>query len=500
MTGAGAAWRPLYRASTAVMQTHMSVAMNGGAIASLSVPWGSSKGDGDLGGYHLVWPRDMVEMAGGLLAAGAHRELRDMLGFLAVTQEPDGHWPQNMWLNGTAYWHGVQLDEAAFPILLVDSARRADAIWARDVARFWPMVRRAACFVAMHGPATDQDRWEEDAGYSPFTLAVTIAALLAAADMAESANEPLLAAYLLDSADDWNAGIERWTYVEHTPQSRSLGVKGYDIRIGNATASADALALVRFGLRDAHDHRVADTVRVIDALLREETATGPTWKRYNEDGYGEHADGTPFDGTGIGRGWPLLAGERAHYELAAGRLDEARKRATVMRAQTSPGGLLPEQVWDATDIPQLELRNGHPAGSAMPLVWAHAEYVKLLRSLRDGSVHDCPPQAGARYLSARNVPRVTSWRLGHQVSRLRPGSVLRIDAPEPVRVRWTADAWATHDDIESQAVASVIHMAELPTRQVPSGGVVEFTLYWPTGDRWEGRNFSVVVDQATPPA
>lgn len=520
---AGDASPPLYRASTAVMRTHMSVATNGGAIASLSVPWGSSKGDGDLGGYHLVWPRDMVEMAGGLLAAGAHREMRDMLGFLAVSQESDGHWPQNMWLNGTAYWHGVQLDEAAFPILLVDSARRADAIWARDVARFWPMARRAACYVAVHGPATDQDRWEEDAGYSPFTLAVTIAALLAAAAMAETASEPQLAAYLRDTADDWNADIERWTYVEDTPLSRSLGVQGYYIRIGNVIAdeggsttrgatpiknrtgdqaeiatyslvSADALALVRFGLRPAHDPRVTNTVRVIDALLREETATGPTWKRYNEDGYGEHEDGRPFDGTGVGRGWPLLAGERAHYELAAGRVDEAARLAAVMRAQTSPGGMLPEQVWDAPDIPQRELRNGHFTGSAMPLVWAHAEYVKLLRSLRDGRVYDCPPQAHARYVARHNVPRVTCWRPTRRVSRLRAGSVLRVDTAEPVRVRWTADAWATFADVESQVVAPSIHVAEVPTQRVAAGAVVEFTLYWPAGDRWEGRNFSMVAE------
>ncbi|HMN08796.1 MAG TPA: glycoside hydrolase family 15 protein [Gemmatimonadaceae bacterium] len=526
-TDSGAAPRPLYRASTAVMRTHMSVAMNGGAIASLSVPWGSSKGDGDLGGYHLVWPRDMVEMAGGLLAAGAHREMRDMLGFLAVSQEPDGHWPQNMWLNGTPYWHGVQLDEAAFPILLVDGARRADAIWARDVARFWGMVRRAACFVAMHGPATDQDRWEEDAGYSPFTLAVTIAALLAAAELADAAGEPLLAAYLRDTADDWNADIERWSYVEDTPLSRSLGVQGYYIRIGNARAdeegsptrgatpvknraaghaeiatyamvSADALALVRFGLRDAHDRRVTDTVRVIDALLREETATGPAWKRYNEDGYGEHEDGSPFDGTGVGRGWPLLAGERAHYELAAGRVDEAARLAAVMRAQTSPGGMLPEQVWDAPDVAPLELRNGHPTGSAMPLVWAHAEYVKLLRSLREGRVHDCPPQARARYVERANVPRVTGWRVTRRVSRLRAGSALRIDAPEPVRVRWTADAWATCADAESQVIAPSVHVAELPTQRLAAGAVVEFALYWPGGDRWEGRNFSVTVEGAAP--
>ena len=82
--------------------------------------------------------------------------------------------------------------------------------------------------------------------------------------------------------------------------------------------SPDALALVRFGLRAPDDPRILNTIKVIDALLRVKLPQGPCWYRYNGDGYGEHEDGSPFDGTGIGRPWPLLAGERAHYELAAG--------------------------------------------------------------------------------------------------------------------------------------------------------------------------------------
>jgi glucoamylase len=513
----------VYRVSTAVMKTHMSINMNGGAIASLSVPWGSSKGDGDLGGYHLVWPRDMVEMAGGLLAADAHREMRDMLGFLAVAQEADGHWPQNMWLNGTPYWNGIQLDEAAFPILLVESARRADAILAADVKRFGRMVLSAARYVAMHGPSTDQDRWEEDAGYSPFTLAAEIAALVCAADMADETGENALGTFLRETADDWNAEIENWTYARGTAQARAVGVDGYYIRIGSpdgdassgsatrgSTAvknrtgedasietdelvSTDALALVRFGLRDALDPRIVNTVRVIDAVLRTDTATGPVWHRYNLDGYGEHEDGRPFDGTGIGRGWPLLAGERAHYELAAGNIEEATHLAAVMRAQTNAGGMLPEQVWDAADRPERELFNGHPSGSAMPLVWAHAEYVKLLRSLRDGRVFDCPPQPGERYVAQRNVPRVASWRLERPRSQLPVGRVLRLDTDKPVRVRWTIDAWATNTDTDSEMVAPGVHATELPTRALSAGDCVELTLYWPSSDHWAGQNFTTRV-------
>lgn len=511
---------PLYRASVAVLKTHMSMNSDGGVIASLSVPWGSARGDGDLGGYHLVWPRDMVETAGGLLACGAHAEMKAMLRFLSVTQEADGHWPQNMWLNGVALWNGIQLDETAFPILLVDLARREGALAGVEVDRMWPMVRRAAGFVVIHGPATEQDRWEEDAGYSPFTLAVEIAALLAAADISEKLGEVQLAGFLRDTADDWNECIERWTFVSDSPLAREVGVGGYYVRIGSVAVadaalptlgfvpiknrpadrskiqasemvSADALALVRFGLRAATDPRIVDTVKVVDALLRTETATGPVWKRYNEDGYGEHDDGTAFDGTGRGRGWPLLAGERAHYELAAGARDVAERLASVLRRQSSPGGLLPEQVWDAPDIPEVELFNGRPAGSAMPLVWAHAEYVKLLRSLRDGRVFDCPPQTVRRYVEEKQAPRLAIWRFTMQRQEMTAGRSLRIDVEASARVRWTLDGWATSQDTETSEIMRGLHTVELPTAALPAGSDVQFTFYWPGASRWEEQDFLV---------
>src|SRR5439155_225012 len=322
--------RDLYRVSTAALRTHEAKQFGGGIIASLSVPWGFAKSDDDIGGYHLVWPRDLVETAGALLAAGAHADARRVLYYLQVTQEADGHWPQNMWLDGESFWGGVQLDETAFPILLVDLARRSEALGADEVARLWRMVRRAAGFIVRNGPVTQQDRWEEDPGYSPFTLAVVIAALLVAADLADGNGEPRVAAYLQETADIWNASVERWTYVTGTELSRRVGVEGYYVRIAPPEAaqaasalygfvpiknrppehseepaaqivSPDALALVRFGLRAAEDPRVLNTVRVIDALLEVNTPGGPAWHRYNGDGYGEHEDGAPFDGTGVGR-------------------------------------------------------------------------------------------------------------------------------------------------------------------------------------------------------
>lgn len=509
----------LYRVSTVVLKTCEAKQYPGGIVASLSIPWGFAKGDEDLGGYHLVWTRDQVEAAGALLAAGDFGGARRVLLYLMSTQEPEGHWPQNMWLDGTPFWNGVQMDEAAFPILLADALRRADQLAGIDV---WPMVRNAASFVATNGPVTQQDRWEEDGGYSPFTLAVEIAGLLAAADFAEGCGEPRSAAYLRETADIWNDSIERWTYATDTELAREHRVDGYYVRISpieTADASSptygfvpiknrppdqsssetshvispDALALVRFGLRSADDPRIVNTVKVVDALLRSETATGPVWHRYNGDGYGEHADGSPFDGVGIGRGWPLLAGERAHYELAAGRPEEAEKLRRVMEAQSSPGGLLPEQVWDRPDIPSLELFDGRPTGSAMPLVWAHAEYVKLLRSLADQAVFDMPPQTVQRYRAERRALRVRPWRINLKCRSLPPGHVLRIEVLAPCVVRWTSDRWQSVNEQETSDTHLGTHVADLPTDRLPAGSEIVFTLHYVQPSRWVGEDYVVTV-------
>jgi glucoamylase len=213
-----------YRVSTAVLKTHESKSFQGAMIASLSIPWGEAQGDNDIGGYHLVWPRDLVESAGGLLAAGNGEDARRVLFYLIGTQDADGHWPQNMWLDGRPYWGGLQMDETAFPILLAASLKRMDELKEIDP---WPMVLKAASFLVRNGPVTPQDRWEEEPGYSPFTLAVEVSALINAADFAEDAGDADVAKFLKETADIWNEGIERWTYVQDTKLSRKVGVDGY---------------------------------------------------------------------------------------------------------------------------------------------------------------------------------------------------------------------------------------------------------------------------------
>ena len=513
--------RDLCRLGAAVLRCHEDVGFPGGSIASLSIPWGFARKDDDLGGYHLVWPRDLVEVAGGLLAVGARADARRILHYLRATQESDGRWPQNMWIDGTPYWDGVQMDETALPVLLLDLARRQGAVADSDLAGFWPMVRLAAGYVVRKGPSTQQGRWEEDAGYTTFTLAAEIAALLVAAEIADLHDEAPLAAYLRETADLWNASIEGWLYAEATDFARRFGVEGYYVRVarpdGSATAapwkgvvairnregsvvlpdasvvSPDALALVRFGLRAADDPRIVATLRVIDATLKVETPRGPAWHRYNEDGYGEHADGAPFDGTGIGRIWPLLTGERGHYELAAGRRDEAARLLSAMAAFASDGGMIPEQVWDSPDLPDRELFFGRPSGSAMPLAWAHAEYLKLARSIADGVAFDTPPQTVRRYLVEKTGTTHAAWRFDRKCPAFPPGKTLRVEVMAAALVRWHIGDGGAATEAETTDTGLGVHYVDLPTGALPAGSEVHFTFHWTEADRWEGMDFTTTV-------
>ncbi|SHG34258.1 glucoamylase [Kaistia soli DSM 19436] len=522
---AGASNLNSYRISAAVLATHQPASFPGAAIASLSIPWGFSKGDEDLGGYHLVWPRDLVETAGGFLAAGAVDEAKAVLAYLTAIQEADGHWSQNVWLDGSPYWGGVQMDECAFPIILADMLRRHGHLDSIEIARIKPMIEKAAHFIVCNGPVTGQDRWEEDAGYSPFTLSVEIAGLLAAADLLEILGEKKAAHYLRQTADSWNEDIEYWTYATGTELSKQLGIEGYYVRIATADTadgaspldgfvpiknrppadmskhatmliSPDALALVRFGLRAADDPRIVDTVTAIDATLKAELPQGPIWYRYNGDGYGEHEDGRPFNGTGIGRPWPLLTGERAHYEIAAGRIPLAEQLLDTLEQSASSGGMLPEQVWDSADIPQRELYHGHPSGSAMPLVWAHSEHIKLLRSLSDGAVFDMPPQTVKRYQQDKVKAEVRIWRFTQKIRTVSHGRALRIEVESPAVVHWSKDNWATTEDTPTTLNAFGIHMLDIDTSRIAAGHIIRFTFFWPDSNRWENVDFEVTVERA----
>lgn len=483
----------LFRTSIAVLRCHKEKKISGGNIASLSIPWGFDKGEDNLGGYHLIWPRDQVETAFAFLAAGDQRSARQTLRFLLCTQEADGHWEQCFWVDGKPYWEGTQLDETAFPILLADALKKENCLKTIDP---FPMVAKAAAFIVQKGPSSEQDRWEEEEGYTPFTIALEISALLAAADFFDENDKPHISKYLKETADWWNDNIENWLYVKDTALAKKLEIEGYFVRVApseicenleahretiiiknrlpeeseytfSEIVSIDALALVRFGLRSADDPKILNTVKAIDALLKVDTKKGPVWYRYNEDGYGEHADGSPYDGTGIGRGWPLLIGERAHYELAKGDHKQALDYLRTFANMAGKGGLFPEQVWDAEDIPERKLYNGHSTGSAKPLVWAHAEYITLLRSLKEGQIFGQPTQPVDRYIKKNTKSSIAIWRLDHKTPSIPAGHLLRIQLQEPTPIRWSLDEGKTFQETTTIELVDLgLFYADIPTEDV----------------------------------
>jgi glucoamylase len=387
------------------------------------------------------------------------------------------------------------------------------------------MVMRAARYMILHGPATQQERWEEISGYSPSTIASNIAALVCAASFARERGDGATAAFLEEYADFLECHVEAWMVTTEgtlvpgiprhyirilpadvndpfPPEDPNIGVLALNNRPpgsrwrfpGKEIVDGGFLELVRYGIRKAEDPVIVDSLRVLDAVLKVDTPSGPCWRRYNHDGYGQRADGGPFIGYGKGRAWPLLTGERGHYELAAGRSPVQYLQA--MEGFASPTGLLPEQVWDEPDRPDLYMHLGRPTGSARPLMWAHAEYIKLLRSVADGKVFDLIPEVADRYLPGnRDCKPMEIWKHNRQVSAVRAGFILRVQAGAPFLLHWTRDDWGTVEESHSTSTALGIEYLDIaiPSRQ---SGRIRFTFFWTDAGRWEGRDFEVSVPES----
>jgi glucoamylase len=175
-------------------------------------------------------------------------------------------------------------------------------------------------------------------------------------------------------------------------------------------------------------------------------------------------------------------------------MDVASNLLGTFEAVAGESGLIPEQVWDMPDVPERELRFGGPSGSAMPLVWAHAEHLKLRRSLRDGCVFDMPPQVHRRYVvEGRRSPHAF-WRFNHKLRTIAEGRQLRFETLAPVLVHWSVDGWQTMHDSSSRSTGLDVHIVDLPTDRLPIGTRVMFTFFWPEANRWEQHDYSVAVD------
>jgi len=412
-----------YIVSAMVLAASEDKTYRGAFVASPTMPWAWGTGlQTPSGPYHLVWSRDLYEIATALIAEGDTAGAGRALHFLLFRQQqPDGSFLQNSDVTGKPALTNLQLDEVADPIILAWQLGRHDGAT-------WQHVKLAADFiVGWHdnsghtAPYSPQERWENQAGYSPATIAAEIAGLVCAASIAQDNGDAADAAKYLQTADAWRAHLNGWTltttgpyggayYLRLTkdgnpnaPTTYSVGDSGPTLD-QRAVVDPSFLELVRLGVIAPTDPNILNTLRVLDAQLSTVTPNGRFWHRYTGDGYGEQRNGQPWNvgfppasQSTIGRMWPIFAGERGEYELAAGASAAPQLRA--MAATANAGGLIPEQVWDQNPPSgQPGFAPGTPTFSATPLAWSHAQFIRLAWSIAAGRPVEQPAVVACRYV------------------------------------------------------------------------------------------------------
>jgi glucoamylase len=413
VTGSGMTQQ--YRVALMVLKAHEDKTFSGAFVASLTIPWGNAVNADSccVAGYHAVWARDQYQMATAFLAAGDAASANRALDYLFNVQErADGSYPQNTRLNGTPVFGSLQMDEVSFPIILDWQLGRFDAA-------SYAKVKASADYLVAHGPSTPEERWEEAGGFSPSTIAAEIAGLVTAADVAQRNGDGASASRYLATADSWHQQVDGWTFTTTGHLAGSQYYEriddngnpndGHTLCVANGggcfderdVVDAGFLDLVRLGVKPPNDFHVTASLPVIDQTIRAHTPEGDLWHRYNHDGYGETTSGAPFTGGGVGRLWPVLGGERGEYALAAGQPAGAAAALATMAGAANQGMLIPEQVWDQPNGSGFTLGQG--TGSATPLAWSMAQFVRLAVSISAGRDVETPAVVAARYVAARTV-------------------------------------------------------------------------------------------------
>jgi glucoamylase len=413
--------RPMVIASTYTTQFNIAAmtlkaledkTYRGAMIASPSIPWGGGPNANEptISGYHAVWSRDLYHVGTAFLAMGDRAAANRALDYLfKVQQKADGSFPQNSWVDGRPIGGGLQMDQVALPLILSWQLRR------NDRSTWLSHVKPAADFILSKGPSTHQERWEEKGGYSPSTIAAEIAGLVCAADIAATNHDRVSVDRYLKTADEWERNLDHWTvtagsksdhnyYLRITENDDPNDGAKLEINSGGGTydereiVDAGFLELVRLGIKRPDNSNVLNSLAVVDKLIKRQTPHGPGWYRYNHDAYGETGDGGNYDGrNGRGRLWSLLTGERGEYELARGSGVAARKHLEAMMGFANDGMMIPEQIWDRSESPGPQFRFGEGTGSATPLAWSMAQFIRLAINLQTGRNAETPAVVADRY-------------------------------------------------------------------------------------------------------
>ena len=411
-----AKYRDQYQIAAMVMKAHEDKTYRGAGAASLTIPWGDEidADEPSVGGYHLVWARDLYEVATAFYSMGDKEAADRALSYLFnVQQKPDGSFPQNSWLDGRPFWPSLQMDEVSYPLILAWQLGHTDS------ETFTKHVKPAANFIIKNGPASPQERWEEQSGYSPSTIAAEIAGLICAARIAQMNHDDASRAQWLNTADEWANKLESWTVTSNGKYAdryylrltqHGLPDAGEIINIANKGGAFDErevvdagfLELVRLGIRPAGDPLIEKSLSVVDTVIKVDTPNGSVWYRYNHDGYGEQVDGHGYNEVGVGRLWVLLVGERGEYAVASGQ--DPTPYLEAMQKMANSGHMLGEQVWDRKDSPDPNrFRIGESTGSATPLNWTCAQFVRLAVAAEEKKLPETPAIVSEHFQQQRKA-------------------------------------------------------------------------------------------------
>ncbi len=494
-----------YYMSANVLKASEDKSYPGAIVASLASPWGQAVAAGDpaltyFGSYREVFARDLYETFTGLLASGDVATARDTVRFLFERQQQaDGSMPRNSLINGKLApdSFGVQLDEVAYPILM------ARTVGLTDNAFYTTHIKRAADFVVAHGPSFGSERWEEQSGYSPSTIAAEIAGLAAAGAIAEKNGDTAGARIYRATADHYQRTVKSWTVTSTGP----LSTQPYFIRLsknadpntaftynlGNGGPDEDQravidqgfLELARLGALPPNDPDITNSLKVVDQVIRKSTPSGDGFYRYGantpgtEDGYGDCNVADPTDCTvqgkawagvceaqpqnkGSGHLWPALAAERGEHAVATGDSGAAVDLWTSMANSASGIGLIPEQLWENPDLAaspfgtqpecaSIGFVNGKAAGSASPLTWSAASFVRLSSDIRAGRITEVPQDTVARYIANPQAGTTVTLTTPADNSSVSDGKTTVTGTTAPGA---TVDVDAVNIDIEGAATTA----------------------------------------------
>ena len=440
-----------YYLSVNVLKASEDKTYPGAIVASLASPWGQSvpagvTSNGEpsyFGSYREVFARDLYETFAGLLADGDVATARAATLFLFDQQQlPSGAMPRNSLLNGKAApdTGGLQLDETSYPILMAQESGLGG-----DTKLWQDHIRPAADFLVANGPSDGVERWEEQTGYSPSTIAAEIAGLTAASTIAASHGDTARAHLYQATADDFQRNIKNWTVTTTGPDGPAYFIRlsktgdpnaAITYSLGNGGPTLDQRSvldggfqeLVRLGELPVTDPDIQASLAIYDKNISVTTPSGTGYYRYGNsaadgsaDGYGDcyqpsqdscTTPGAPWPPTDSGTGhlWPVLSGERAESDLADGNASGAKSLLQAMISFSSGVGLVPEQAWEDPDLAaspygsdpataSIGFTDGQAAGSASPLTWAQSQEVRLIASLGAGHNVDTPAVTTARYIT-----------------------------------------------------------------------------------------------------